>query len=48
MAAIGFTGAQSFAVTTKPFNTRRHGHSWYQEGATASGAVASGSVGAGK
>jgi cytochrome c oxidase subunit 2 len=48
MAAIGFSGAQSAAVTTRPFNTRRQGHSWYQEGSTASGAVASGSAGAGK
>src|SRR4029453_16620472 len=37
MAAIGFTGAQSSAVTTKPFNTRRQGHSWYQTGSNASG-----------
>jgi cytochrome c oxidase subunit 2 len=48
MAAIGFTGAQSSAVTTQPFNTRRQGHSWYQSGSTAAGATASGSVGAGK
>jgi cytochrome c oxidase subunit 2 len=30
MAAIGFTGNQRYAVTTKPFNTRRQGHSWNQ------------------
>jgi cytochrome c oxidase subunit 2 len=33
MAAIGFTGRQSTAVTTEPFNTRRQGHSWYQAAA---------------
>jgi cytochrome c oxidase subunit 2 len=30
MAAIGFTGDQSFAVTTRPFDSRRHGESWNQ------------------
>jgi cytochrome c oxidase subunit 2 len=35
MAAIGFTGAQSAAVTTRPFNTRRQGHSWYQPASAA-------------
>jgi cytochrome c oxidase subunit II len=35
MAAIGFTGAQSAAVTTQPFNTRRQGHSWYQPASAA-------------
>jgi cytochrome c oxidase subunit 2 len=37
MAAIGFTGRQSFAVTTQPFNTRRQNHSWYQSGSVAAG-----------
>ena len=37
MAAIGFTGAQSSAVTTQPFNTRRQNHSWYQSGSVAAG-----------
>jgi cytochrome c oxidase subunit 2 len=37
MAAIGFTGAQSYAVTTQPFNTRRQGHSWNQSNAVAAG-----------
>jgi cytochrome c oxidase subunit II len=37
MAAIGFTGAQSYAVTTQPFNTRRQNHSWYQSGSVAAG-----------
>jgi cytochrome c oxidase subunit 2 len=37
MAAIGFTGDQRFAVTTKPFNTRRQGQSWNQSGAVAAG-----------
>jgi len=44
MAAIGFTGAQSTAVTTQPFNTRRQGHSWYQSSSSASKAVAAGSA----
>ena len=30
MGAIGFTGDERFAVTTKPFDTRRHGQSWNQ------------------
>jgi cytochrome c oxidase subunit 2 len=42
MAAIGFTGRQSFAVTTEPFNTRRQGHSWYQAGSTAAAPVGAG------
>jgi cytochrome c oxidase subunit 2 len=42
MAAIGFNGAQSVAVTTQPFNTRRQGHSWYQAGSTAAGPVGAG------
>ncbi|HEY7271701.1 MAG TPA: cytochrome c oxidase subunit II [Actinoplanes sp.] len=42
MAAIGFTGRQSLAVTTEPFNTRRQGHSWYQAGSTAAGPVGAG------
>jgi cytochrome c oxidase subunit 2 len=37
MAAIGFTGAQRYAVTTQPFNTRRQGHSWNQSNAVAAG-----------
>jgi cytochrome c oxidase subunit II len=37
MAAIGFTGDQRFAVTTKPFNTRRQGQSWNQTNAVAAG-----------
>jgi cytochrome c oxidase subunit 2 len=37
MAAIGFTGDQRFAVTTKPFNTRRQGQSWNQSNAVAAG-----------
>ena len=37
MAAIGFTGDQRFAVTTKPFDTRRTGQSWNQSGNTAAG-----------
>jgi cytochrome c oxidase subunit 2 len=30
MVAIGFTGDKRFAVTTKPFNSRRNGQSWNQ------------------
>ena len=30
MGAIGYTGNDRFAVTTKPFDTRRHGQSWNQ------------------
>jgi cytochrome c oxidase subunit II len=37
MAAIGFTGKQSTAVTTQPFNTRRQNHSWNQSGSVAAG-----------
>jgi cytochrome c oxidase subunit 2 len=37
MAAIGFTGDQRFAVTTRPFDTRRTGQSWNQSGAVAAG-----------
>jgi len=37
MAAIGFTGDQRYAVTTKPFDTRRQGHSWNQSNAVAAG-----------
>jgi cytochrome c oxidase subunit 2 len=37
MGAIGFTGDERFAVTTKPFDTRRTGQSWNQSGNTAAG-----------
>ena len=37
MAAIGFTGKQSSAVTTQPFNTRRQNQSWNQSGSVAAG-----------
>ncbi|GAA2562760.1 cytochrome c oxidase subunit II [Winogradskya consettensis] len=37
MATIGFTGDQSYAITTKPYDSRRHDDSWNQSGATASG-----------
>ena len=37
MGAIGFTGAQRYAVTTQPFNTRRQNHSWNQTNAVAAG-----------
>jgi cytochrome c oxidase subunit 2 len=37
MGAIGYTGDQQYAITTKPFDTRRHGASWNQTGATAAG-----------
>jgi cytochrome c oxidase subunit 2 len=33
MGAIGFTGDERFAVTTQPFDTRRHGQSWNQSSA---------------
>jgi cytochrome c oxidase subunit II len=33
MAAIGFTGDQEYAVTTKPLNTRRQASSWNQSNA---------------
>jgi len=37
MGAIGYTGDQRFAVTTRPFDTRRSGHSWNQSGTVAAG-----------
>ena len=37
MGAIGYTGDQRYAITTKPFNTRRQGHSWNQTNAVAAG-----------
>ena len=37
MGAIGFTGDQRFATTTRPFDTRRQGHNWNQSGVTAAG-----------
>ncbi|BAL86635.1 putative cytochrome c oxidase subunit II [Actinoplanes missouriensis 431] len=37
MAAIGFTGAESYATTTSPFNTRRQQHSWNQPETVAAG-----------
>jgi len=37
MGAIGYTGDQRFAVTTRPFDTRRSGHSWNQLGTVAAG-----------
>ncbi|MGW4947492.1 aa3-type cytochrome oxidase subunit II [Actinoplanes sp. NPDC004185] len=37
MGAIGYTGDERFAVTTKPFDTRRTGQSWNQSGNTAAG-----------
>jgi cytochrome c oxidase subunit 2 len=37
MAAIGFTGKDSYAVTTQPLNTRRQLNSWNQSGTVASG-----------
>jgi len=37
MAAIGYTGDQSYSVTTKPFNTRRQTHSWNQNNTVAAG-----------
>jgi cytochrome c oxidase subunit 2 len=37
MGAIGFTGDEQFAVTTKPYDSRRTGASWNQSGATAAG-----------
>ena len=33
MEAIGFTGDKRFAVTTKPFDTRRNGQNWNQSNA---------------
>jgi cytochrome c oxidase subunit 2 len=46
MGAIGYTGAQEYAVTTRPFNTRRQGHSWNQSNAVASGATGATAAGA--
>jgi cytochrome c oxidase subunit 2 len=37
MAAIGYTGKDSYAVTTQPLNTRRQVNSWNQSHAVASG-----------
>jgi cytochrome c oxidase subunit 2 len=37
MGAIGYTGAEQFATTTKPYDSRRNGASWNQSGATAAG-----------
>jgi len=37
MGAIGYTGDQRFAVTTRPFDPRRSGHSWNQLGTVAAG-----------
>ena len=37
MEAIGFTGAQRYAVTTVPLETRRHEQGWYQSSTTATG-----------
>jgi cytochrome c oxidase subunit 2 len=37
MGAIGYTGDEQFAVTTKPYDSRRHGANWNQSGATAAG-----------
>jgi cytochrome c oxidase subunit 2 len=37
MGVIGYTGADRYAVTTKPFNTRRQGQSWNQNNAVAAG-----------
>jgi cytochrome c oxidase subunit 2 len=37
MGAIGFSGDEQFAVTTKPYDSRRTGASWNQSGATAAG-----------
>lgn len=37
MAAIGYTGDQRYAVTTKPLDTRRHGQSWNQSNPVAAG-----------
>jgi cytochrome c oxidase subunit 2 len=37
MGAIGYTGDQRYAVTTKPFNTRRQGQSWNQSNPVAAG-----------
>jgi cytochrome c oxidase subunit 2 len=37
MAAIGFTGDQRFATTTRPFDTRRQTNSWNKSGTEAAG-----------
>jgi cytochrome c oxidase subunit 2 len=37
MAAIGFTGAQRYAVTTQPLQTRRQQQSWYRADTVAAG-----------
>ncbi|HEX5204466.1 cytochrome c oxidase subunit II [Paractinoplanes rhizophilus] len=37
MAAIGFTGKDSYATTTEPLNTRRQASSWNQSNAVAAG-----------
>ena len=37
MGAIGYTGSERFAVTTQPFDTRRHGESWNQTDTVAAG-----------
>ncbi len=37
MATIGYTGDQAYAITTKPYDARRHTDSWNQTGATAAG-----------
>jgi cytochrome c oxidase subunit 2 len=37
MAAIGYTGDDRFAVTTRPFDTRRQTQSWNNSGAVAAG-----------
>ncbi len=37
MGAIGFSGDQQYAVTTKPLNTRRNGHNWNQTDPAAAG-----------
>jgi cytochrome c oxidase subunit 2 len=40
MEAIGFTGDQRFATTTRPFDTRRQGQSWNKSGSAAAPAAA--------
>jgi cytochrome c oxidase subunit II len=37
MGAIGFSGDERYAVTTKPFDSRRTGQSWNQSGTVAAG-----------
>jgi cytochrome c oxidase subunit 2 len=39
MEAIGFTGDQRFATTTRPFDTRRQGQSWNKSGSAAPAAA---------